>query len=457
MSLVSRVKAGLGSAITKMSGSAGPLPSSFPINWFQTGLPVSGGYSTANAAVEACVAAYSQTISQCAFKHFKIKSDGSYELIRDSNVAKILNKPNDFQTPTDIFNNLIYGICYNGNGYIFSLDDPTETDRIYLLNPKETTPEYIQETGDIYYSTGGQFAELAGVSTSVMIPSRFVGQVRLYTPYNPLIGVSPIQAAAASIGANNAIVKNQASFFENMRRPSGVLTTDMSLKKDQILMLREAWDEQAKNMNSGGVPILSNGLKWDPLSITSQDAQLVEAWRMTVEDISRVFRVPKVIINSMENSTFSNVEQLMSFWLSSGLGFMVGAIEQMLRGFFRLPPDETIECDTDSLLRSDLEGRVNAYGGAVTKGLMSPNEARRIFRLPPVDGGDEPRVQQQMVPLSWQHPEEQSALDQPADQVDDDQMDDEDEEKSAALLLPLYLEMEYNKSLQRYQGNGASR
>lgn len=400
------------------------IPSNWPVNWFQRGYPIAPTWGGGNSAVEACVAAYAQTMAQCPIYHYRHETDGSYTIIRDSNIAQIMNKPNDFQTRSDFINNLVYAILYEGNGYWFSTVDPREADRVYMLHPKSTYPQMTEE-GDIFYSTGGQFTEIAGIREAVNIPSRFVGHVRLFTPSHPLLGVSPIQAAAASVAANNAITTHQAAFFENMRRPSGVLTTDMKLNKDQINMLREAWDEQAQKLNAGGVPILSNGLSWEALSITSQDAQLVEAWRMSVEDISRVFRIPKVIINSMENSTFSNVEQLMSFWLSSGLGFMVDAVEQTLKAFFRLPPNESIEMDTDVLLRADLEGRVNAYGSAVTKGLMAPNEARQIFRLPPVEGGDEPRVQQQMVPLSWQHPEAETFADPSGDDDDDeDQVDD---------------------------------
>lgn len=455
MSFLDRVKSGIAAFSQKSTGTAGPLPPSWPMNWFQVGLPTHGRNS-ANSAVEACVAAYAQTIAQCPLGHFRIKKDGSYEQIRDSSVASILMKPNDFQTRSDFMNNLVYSILYQGNGYFFSHDDPKKADRVYLLNPRQTTPELVSETGDIYYNTGGQFAEIAGINQQVRIPSRFVGHVRLYTPNSPIIGVSPITAAISSVSANDAITNHQAAFFENMRRPSGVLTTENKLTREQITMLREAWDDQSAKMNSGGVPILSNGLNWQALSITSQDAQLIEAWRMTVEDISRVFRIPKIIINSMENSTFSNVEQLMSFWLSSGLGFMVDAIEQTLAAFFRLPADEKIECDTDVLLRADLEGRVNAYGSAVTKGLMSPNEGRKVFRLPPVEGGDEPRVQQQMVPLSWRPPEDKGISGNPNNgnqpSEGEDGEDDEDGEKGLSeTLLKILLDTSFADSLKKVQ------
>jgi HK97 family phage portal protein len=209
----------------------------------------------------------------------------------------------------------------------------------------------------------------------------------------------------------------------------------MELTKDQITMLREAWNEQSKDLNSGGVPILAAGLKWESLSMTSQDAELVAAWKMTVEDISRVFRVPPMLINNMENATFSNADALMSFWLSSGLGFLIKHIEASMKAYFNLPPSEYIELDTEILMRTNLEGRIKALGEAVTKGIYSPNEARRRENLGPVEGGDMPRVQQQMVPLNWEIPNT-ARITSPQDEEDEEPADDiTDEELSFLPIL----------------------
>jgi hypothetical protein len=52
------------------------------------------------------------------------------------------------------------------------------------------------------------------------------------------------------------------------------------------------------------------------------------------------------------------------------------------------------------LLRSAMKDRVEALARGVQGGIYAPNEARRLEGLPDVEFGDEPRVQQQVVPLS---------------------------------------------------------
>jgi phage portal protein BeeE len=157
---------------------------------------------------------------------------------------------------------------------------------------------------------------------------------------------------------------------------------------------------QSQGLNSGGVPILSNGLKWQGLSINSQDAQLVAAFNMTVEDVARAFRVPLPIVGAYQHSTYNNVEQLISLWMATGLGFVLEHLEQSFDAMFELPANEFCEFDTDTLLRTDFAGRIEALTKGISGGLYAPNEARAKEGLKSVAFGDEPRVQAQVVPLS---------------------------------------------------------
>jgi HK97 family phage portal protein len=203
--------------------------------------------------------------------------------------------------------------------------------------------------------------------------------------------------AAMSMTSNAALSAHMANFFSNMARPSFILSTDMALTSQQMSQLREAWNKQSVEMNSGGVPILANGLKAQPLSLNSQDSQLVEAFRLTVEDIARALRIPLPLIGIQ--STYNNTEQLISFWLATSLGYYVNHIEKAIDKFFDLPADEFTEFDTDTLLRTDFVGKVDGLTKAVQGGLMSPDEARSKLELGSKDGGDKLYLQQQMVAL----------------------------------------------------------
>jgi hypothetical protein len=67
---------------------------------------------------------------------------------------------------------------------------------------------------------------------------------------------------------------------------------------------------------------------------------------------------------------------------------------------FSLPSDQSVELDVESLLRGSLKERTESYNIGVTKDIFAPNEIRKRGGFAPVIGGDEPRVQSQMIPLS---------------------------------------------------------
>ena len=133
--------------------------------------------------------------------------------------------------------------------------------------------------------------------------------------------------------------------------------------------------------------------------MSSQDAQLIEANQMTVEAITSVFGVPLALVNSMGSSTYNNTEQLINHWLSTDLGHTIKLIETAFENFFETSSSESINFDEKILLRTNMKDRLETYGQGVLRGIYSPNEVRQLEGLGPVEGGDKPYMQQQMVPV----------------------------------------------------------
>jgi phage portal protein BeeE len=189
----------------------------------------------------------------------------------------------------------------------------------------------------------------------------------------------------------------------NQARPSAVLTTDLILDKDQVQFIRDRWDEQSKGLKAGGTPILTGGLK--PMFLTNQsskDAELADVMKLSEQRIALAFRIPLQILGIAGGTPFGSTELLMQSWIATGLGFALNHIEEAFGLLFALDgqPDEYVEFDTKALLRSAFKDRIAGLAQAVQGGIFSPNEARAEESLDSVQYGDEPRVQQQVVPLS---------------------------------------------------------
>jgi HK97 family phage portal protein len=370
-------------------------------NWWQLGYNVES--FAPSAVVEACVSAYSQTVAMCPGDHWLADGKGGRERITTSDLHRILRQPNDYQSISDFLLNAVRSLYLTGNAYALAeRNSRFEVDSLHLLDARYSMP-MLAETGDIFYQTGGNQIVDKLFGDQLFIPARDILHIKLQVNMarNILLGESPLVALAREVALSDAVAQQQLNFYMNQARPSTVLSTDMVLTKEQVEIIRQRWDEQAKGMGSGGTPILTQGLK--PVSMptmTAEEQQLANILKLSQERISMAFRVPLQILGV--GAPAGSTEVLMQQWIASGLGFCLNHIEECIGNFFNLDgqPDEYVEFDTRALLRSAFAQRVEGYTRGVQGGIFSPNEARAEFEMPAVEAGDEPRVQQQVVPLS---------------------------------------------------------
>ncbi len=387
--------------------SGGWLPADVgdSMNWWQNGYSVFGP-SSQSAMVEACVSAYAQTVAMCPGDHWRLNNKGGRERVKNSALSRILRHPNDYQSISDFMLNATRSLYLEGNAYALALrNDRFEIDELHLMDPLLSYPR-LAATGDIFYQLyGNQVIEKRLGGEALIVPRRDVLHIRLHTVRHrfptPLVGESPVVAAYADIGVNSAIAQQQLKFYLNEARPSAVLSTDLTLDKDQVQALRDRWNEQAKGLHQGGTPILTAGLKVQPWATGGKDAATAEVMKLSNEHIALAFRIPLQIFG-IGGTTYSSTELLMQSWIASGLGFALNHIEEAIGLLFMLKgqPDEYCEFDTAALLRSAMKDRVEALARGVQGGIYAPNEARQSEGLDKVEFGDEPRVQQQVVPLS---------------------------------------------------------
>jgi HK97 family phage portal protein len=386
--------------------TGGWLPAGAADNWWQQGFTPSnvGGRS---AMVEACVSAYAQTVAMCPGDHWRLNDKNGRDRVKNSALARILRHPNDYQSISDFMLNATRWLYMQGNCYALALRNSRyEIDELHLMDSNQSFPR-VSADGEVFYQLYGNdiIAKRLNGEELSPVPMRDVLHIRLHTINRrfpvPLVGESPIIAAYDDIGVGSAIASQQVGFYRNEARPSAVLSTDMILDKDQVQALRDRWNDQAKGLHQGGTPILTAGLKVQPWAVSGKDAATADMLKLSNEHIALAFRIPLQILG-IGGISYSSTELLMQSWIASGLGFALNHIEEAIGLLFALDgqPDEYVEFDTAALLRSAQKDRIEALARGVQGGIYAPNEAREQEGLDAVEFGDEPRVQQQVVPLS---------------------------------------------------------
>jgi HK97 family phage portal protein len=397
----SAIMQGNGAALANYGGYGPSIPPWYPVEWYQKGM--SPGLRNGLPIVEACVGAYAQTIASMPANHVQILDNGGYETVTSSALSRLMLAPNDYQTPSDFFLNIVRSLYLKGNAYAFA--EYNNRQEVSALHPVDPTGVRVVRAADdpsaYWYSFNQyQWDMLTDIDPGYFVPPRQMLHIKLACPLDPLCGETPLTHALLSNALGATIGGSLSTFYANMSRPSGVLTTEGELNKVQVERLRSAWEDATTAIAQGKVPILVNGLKWAPMGMTAQDAGILDAYKLTIIDIARVFRIPLSMIGEMEGATFTNSETLIRFWMSTGLGFAIKHIEDAFTAFFNLPRAEQLEFDTSVLLRTDTPARLDSLSKAVQGGIYSPNEARAMEGLPAKAYGDEPRLQRQVVPLS---------------------------------------------------------
>lgn len=213
--------------------------------------------------------------------------------------------------------------------------------------------------------------------------------------FNGLRSPSAIKVGAQAIGLGLAAEEFGASVFKNGGRPDVVISYEGKVSEDQADLLRKYWMEKHSGLANAHMPaVIGAGGKVTPLSISNEDAQLLDTRRFQIEDIARIFGVPAHMIGHTEKTTSwgSGIEQQGIAFVLYTLRPHITRIEQEInRKVFRLG-NYFCEFNPEGLMRGDSKAEADyfkaALGGSSGPGWMTQNEVRRVKNMPPIDGGD---------------------------------------------------------------------
>jgi len=350
------------------------------------------------SAVYACIAIISGDLAKLPPRILKRNPDGSKSEHPNHPAQRVLWYPNAYQTRVDFWGQFMASCLFTGNTYVLLIrDERGVVSQMHILDPRRVSV-LVGDDGSVFYRIGQE--KLAELLERDIIPARDIMHHRLLTLTHPLVGITPLYAAGVSAMTGQTIQQNSYAFFANMSRASGVLTAPGKISPDLATRLKTEWDTNFKGGQMGRTAVLGEGMKWEPLTISAADAQLIEQLRWSVEDVARCFRVPSYMLTDASKVSFKNTEQLARNYYSQTLQYHIESIEARIDQAFDLAGDVYAEFDLTAMLRMELDARMTAYREGIQSGVLTINEARAMEELKPMEGGNEPLVQAQYRPLS---------------------------------------------------------
>lgn len=223
-----------------------------------------------------------------------------------------------------------------------------------------------------------------------------------------LRGISPLEALRRGIGSAIAAEEFAARFFGQGAALSFGVEVPGVLNDGQKADLAEALTTKHQGLRkSHAIAVLGGGAKFvSGLAPTPEQAQMLDTRKFGVEEIARAYGIPAGMVMSQEPGASSYASRLVDreMFRDDAVLKFTEKLERQHQRLLDVPIDDpratvSLNFNLDWIARTDLLARYQAHGEGVRGGFLRPNEARALENLPPVDGGDQLYMQQQMVPL----------------------------------------------------------
>ena len=324
------------------------------------------------SVVLGCVSLLADSVASMPLRAYRIDKNGKRIMI---DLPDVLADPDPESNTYELIHQMMASMALHGNSYIKI--DRDRTGNMIGLVPLHPYQMQVLPTGDM---TGRKYLHLGNEMNREDILHQ-----RWFTPPQSLVGISPLNQTRNLIGLALAMDRHLAQFYGEGATPSSILETDQKLNLEQARVIQATWESTHRRHRKPAV--LSDGLKWRPITTSAADSEMTATREQIIRDISRIFRVPSHLIGaSGDNQTYQNVEQASLNFLTHTIAPWIRRIEISISKI--LDPGVDVAFDTSTLLRVDALTRARVNMINVSMGARTPNEVRQIEGMEPFEGGD---------------------------------------------------------------------
>jgi len=342
------------------------------------------------AAVWSAVSLISDTIGTLPVDVF-FRDDGNRRPFRPK-PSWVAQPDVNFNGHSTFYKSVLVSLLIDGNAFIRVFSNRRgEVVNLNVLNPNTVDVKRNGE-GRFIFTVVGEDKPLTSEEI-VYIPDLLKpGQIR---------GVSRVGAMKENLSLAKALESYAATFFGSGTTLHGVIQVPNAITKEQADNLRDSFDNAHKGWRkSGRTGILSGGATFQATQADPEKSQALEARRMAVEDVARIFRIPSHMLNLPGTNTYSSVEQNLIAFVTHTLRPYCTLLEDSMSPLMSRYPggaDAFIKFNMNGLLRADTQTRFAAYSTGLQSGFLTINDIRSWEDLSAQEGDAASQVR---VPLA---------------------------------------------------------
>lgn len=347
-----------------------------------TGTSVTVEQALRNPAVKRSVNLIAGTIGRLPLYAMRETAGGRREKATDHPLYRVLQfKPNSWQTPFQFKRQMQLWLLVHGKAYAVKIRGARGIIGLAPIHPNRVETKQRPDWTLIHRVTTLDGRQVEYTTDDIL----FLQDLS----EDGVEGLSRVRQAADTIATGVALRRAAKRIFENGMMLGGNLQHPGKLSDEAFTRLKLSMEERHSGPENAGKWIITEeGMKAEPFKMTAVDSQITEMNSALIEDIGRVFDVPRPFLFLDDTSWGSGIEQLSIQFVQTGLAPWFTCWEDALRlscidekDWGRVYAD----FDERELLRGTLKDQAEFYAKASGAGghrpWMEANEIRDDFGL----------------------------------------------------------------------------
>lgn len=273
--------------------------------------------------------------------------------------------------------NIVKDVITSGNAFAYiHRDNGGNVKQITYMQPTEVQVVYNKQKGELYY-------QIPSISKQKIEPYDMLHLAM--NSKDGIVGTSTLSLMNRTLkGAGYAEATALNLFENNGQSPRGILTVESQLSPKQRDDIKSNW---ASNLSSNGVCVLQGNMRYQSLSATANDQQLLESRKFHQEQICQFMGVPPELLGMKEPK---NIEELTNQFLTFTLQPIITLIEEEFTRKLFAPSEKNfrIDLDENSMLRMSKSQQASYYSTLLQNGCLSINEVRSALSYEAIKDGD---------------------------------------------------------------------
>lgn len=381
---------GRGGAIAETTGSQSGAPGAALIP-DTANVTVDGALQI--STVWACIDRRAMTVASLPFFVYEQKN-GEKVLARSSRLYSILHdSPNSRMTPFEFWRAMMMNHDLRGNAYArIDRDESGEALAMWPMPADQVEPKVLADGSMVYlYSFANDVAVLAAENV-----------LHLKNLGNGTVGLAKLEFMRATTDEAAKAQGAASKVFGSGGKPTGILMMDKVLNAEQRAAVTANFAGMAEG-NTSRLYVLEANMKYEQLSMSPEQQQLLETRNYGVAELCRWLDTPPVLVHHSNVTAWgTGIYEIKDGFYTLAIRPMVINIEQAVRKRVltaRQRVTMTVEFSLDALLRGDPTKRADINAKNVQNGLKSRAEIRQLEGDPYIQGTEVLTVQSNLLPL----------------------------------------------------------